>query len=67
MTTKNIKLEEEIYWQLHDFMDKGETFSQAVERLLAARGEVNQLADILESQAKFKEWKRGQIKELTLA
>ena len=45
-----IKLEDQVYTKLERFRGKRETFSQAVERLLAAGEKVNELIDILVSR-----------------
>ena len=42
-----IKLEDQVYDQLERFRGKRETFSQVVERLLAAKEKANELLDIL--------------------
>ncbi|MBA7648708.1 hypothetical protein ES703_56496 [subsurface metagenome] len=42
-----IKLEDRVYEKLQKFQGKRETYSQAVERLLAAKEKVNELIDIL--------------------
>lgn len=56
---KTIKIDEQVYNKLDDFRDRHETFSEAVERLLAAQDMVRQLASILEGQLKFQEYKHG--------
>ena len=56
--SKTVKLEDRIYNQLERVLDKRETFSGAVERLLAARDEFLEIARILEGKEAFEEWKR---------
>lgn len=62
-----IKLEDHVYERLQKFQDKRETYSQAVERLLAILGELDNVLPILEGQAKFEEWKRERSRQLTPA
>ena len=62
-----IKLEDRVYQQLWNFKDKGETNSQAVERLLAVKLEVMELICILEGSAKFEDWKRGKLEAAATA
>lgn len=58
--SKTIKLEDKVYDELEIFRDKRETFSEAVEGLLAARLKVLELFSILEGQLKYREWQLGQ-------
>lgn len=60
---KLIGLSQETYDKLEAFRDKRETFSEAVERLLAAGAEFNRLADILEGAAKFRESQAEKLDE----
>lgn len=62
--SKTIKVEDKVYDGLETFRDKRETFSEAVERLLSVAGELYLVADILEGQAKFKEFQGERLKEL---
>ena len=55
---KPIKLEEHVYDGVDELRGKGETFSQAVERLIQTRETVCELLDVLEGMIKFTEWKR---------
>lgn len=45
--SKTIKLEDQVYYRLEEVRGKRETFSQAVERLLAAMAKANELIDAL--------------------
>jgi len=64
---KTIKIDEKVYLKLDDFRDRHETFSEAVERLLAAQDMALQLASILEGQFKFQEWKYARLADLQAA
>ncbi len=59
--TKTIKLEEKVYDQLDRFRIKGETFSQAVEKLLSGRETASGLILVLEGAFRFREWQRDQL------
>lgn len=50
-----IKLEDQVYEKLERFRGKRETFSQAVERLLAAKEKATELLDILLGRQNSKE------------
>jgi len=50
-----IKLEDQVYHRLERFRGKRETFSQAVERLLAAKEKGEELIDILRTPHNEKE------------
>lgn len=58
----SIKVSDEVYQGLETVRDKRETFSQVVERLLAARSEFQKLADILEGQIKFRQWQSDKLR-----
>ena len=60
---KSIKVEDHVYQQLYEFQEKGETFSQAIETLIAARTELCRCIDLLEGLIRFREWQNKQ-KEL---
>ena len=59
--SKSIKVSDEVYNQLLAFQDKRETFSQAIERLLALIEKMGELRDILEGGKRFEEWKQEQL------
>ena len=62
-----IKLEDRVFNQLETFRDKRETYSQAVERLLAVKLEVMELVCILDGSARFEDWKRGKLEAAAAA
>ena len=58
--SKTIKVEDEVYNRLDEIRDFKETYSQVVEKLLAARERFCQTIDILESDVKYRNWQREQ-------
>ena len=62
-----VKLEDRIFNQLESFRDKRETFSQAVERLLAVKREILEAMNVLDGQIKFREWQREELEKLPAA
>jgi len=60
---KTIKLEESVYFELDEIRVKGETFSQAVARLLDLRRMLSQLDPILRGQQAYQGWKSASERE----
>ena len=57
---RSIKVSEEVYNRLLEFQVKRETFSQAVERLLALMETIVELRAVLEGGTGFETWKQEQ-------
>jgi predicted CopG family antitoxin len=62
--SKTIKLEDQVYDKLDEFRGKHETYSQAVERLLALLSKVGELKSILEGQLNYAQFKATKLEEL---
>ena len=62
--SKTIKLEDQVYSTLDEFRDKHETYSQAVERLLALLSKVGELRSILEGQVNYAQFKATELEKL---
>lgn len=60
--SRAIKVEEQVYLELDMIRDKGETFSQVVERLLEARVKMFGIITEIEGVLKYQKWQQ----ELTL-
>ena len=65
--SKTIKVEEEVYNRLDEIRDWKETYSQVIEKLLAARERFCQLIDIIEADVKFRNWQREQLEKAETA
>lgn len=59
----SIKVSEETYQELLKLQRPRETFSEIVERLLVVQSKLRELANIIEGQAAYAEWKLKQIRE----
>lgn len=56
-----IKVEDQVYTELDLIRDKGETFSQVVERLLQARVKMFEMLSMVEGVLRYQEWKQKQL------
>lgn len=59
--SRAIKVEDQVYQELDQIREKGETFSQVVGRLLEARLEFFKTISIVEGVLKYQEWKQKQF------
>lgn len=59
--SKAIKVEDQVYLELDLIRDKGETFSQVVERLLQARVKMFEMLSMVEGVLRYQEWKQKQL------
>jgi len=59
--SKAIKVKDRIYLELDMIREKGETFSQAIERLLVARLKIFELIYRVEELLKYEKWKQEEI------
>lgn len=59
--SKAIKVEEQVYTELDLIREKGETFSQIIERLLEARLKMFETLNMIEGVLKYQEWKQKQL------
>lgn len=65
--SKSIKLNEEVYADLDEVRGKGETFSQAVDRLLDLRRMLLSVDPILRGQRAYQEFKDAREREKAAA
>lgn len=63
----SIKLSDDTYNHLREFQGKRESYSQAIDRLLALMEKTGELKAIFEGQASFETWKAEQILTLGTA
>ncbi len=61
--SRAIKVEDQVYQELDMIRDKGETFSQVVERLLEARLKMFEMLSMVEGVLRYQEWKQKQLLE----
>ncbi|KKL62076.1 hypothetical protein LCGC14_2188860 [marine sediment metagenome] len=61
---RSIKLDEHVYEQLEYFQDKKESFSQAIERLLAVKNQLLEVISIMEGRISFLKWQSDRANEL---
>lgn len=54
--SKMIKLDDQVYNRLENFRNKGETFSEAVERLLEFPRRIRDAINIVKGQQAYQEW-----------
>jgi predicted CopG family antitoxin len=59
-----IKVSEDVYNQLEELKDKGETYSRIIGQLLEARIQIMELITGLEGQLKFHEWRERELQRL---
>jgi len=59
--SRAIKVEDQGYQELDMIRDKGETFSQVVERLLKARLKMFEMLSMVEGVLRYQEWKQKQL------
>ena len=61
--SRAIKVEDQVYQELDLIREKGETFSQVVERLLEARLEMFKMLSMVEGVLRYQEWKQKLLLE----
>ncbi len=61
--SRAIKVEDQVYTKLDLIRDKGETFSQIIERLLEARLKMFEMLSMVEGVLRYQEWKQKQLLE----
>ena len=61
--SRAIKVEDHVYQELDTIRDKGETFSQIIERLLQARLEMFKMLSMVEGVLRYQEWKQKLLLE----
>ena len=61
--SRAIKVEDQVYQELDMIRDKGETFSQIIERLLKARLEMFKFLTMVEEVLRYEKWKQEQLLE----
>lgn len=59
--SKTIKVEDRVYDRLDEIRDFKETYSQVIEKLLAARESFCQVIEIIEADVKYRNWQREQL------
>ncbi len=59
--SKPIKVSDQVYQELDMVKEKGETFSQVVERLLEARAKMFEMLSMVEGVLRYQEWKQKQF------
>ena len=59
--SRAIKVEDQVYLELDMIREKGETFSQVVERLLQARLKMFEILSMVEAVLRYQEWKQKQL------
>ncbi len=59
--SRAIKVEDQVYTELDQIREKGETFSQVVERLLEARLKMFETLSMVEGVLRYQEWKQKQL------
>ena len=59
--SRAIKVEDQVYTELDLIRDKGETFSQIIERLLEARLKMFETLSMVEGVLRYQEWKQKQL------
>jgi predicted CopG family antitoxin len=64
MTSKNLRIKEEIYRKLMDAKKGNESFSEVIERLLQGKNDLMSFAGILSNDKKFAEAVREDIVEV---
>lgn len=61
--SRAIKVEDQVYLELDMIREKGETFSQVVERLLQARLKMFETISMVEGVLRYQEWKQKKLLE----
>lgn len=56
-----IKVEDHVYQELDMIRDKGETFSQIIERLLEARLKMFEVLNMIEGVLRYEKWKQEKL------
>jgi len=62
--SKVVKVEDQVYQELDELRQKGDTFSQVIEDMLKARLKIFELLGIIEGQLKFRGWQRRELERL---
>lgn len=65
--SKIIKVEDHVYRELGQLRDRGETFSQVIEKFLFARGYLLNMLNSLESHLKIERWREERQREIAAA
>ncbi len=61
--SRAIKVKDQVYLELDMIRDKGETFSQIIERLLQARLKMLEALNMLEGVLRYEQWKQKKLLE----
>ncbi len=59
--SRAIKVEDQVYLELDNIRTKGQTFSQVIEELLAARLKLFETLNMIEGQLRYQEWKQKEL------
>lgn len=59
--SRAIKVEDQVYTELDNIREKGETFSQIIERLLKARLKMFEMLSMVEGVLQYEKWKQEQL------
>ena len=59
--SRAIKVEDQVYQELDLIKEKGETFSQVIERLLEARLKMFETLSMIEGVLRYQEWKQKKL------
>ena len=59
--SKAVKVEDHVYKELDLIRDKGETFSQVIERMLQARLKMFEILNMIEGVLRYEKWKQEQL------